>query len=320
VLLAGQLFGGTLFRRETLRHWLLAAVAFLVIWEGVDALKAYASLRGPGTRGEQLTGFGGSQLQNLGARLRLSPADIPERGQALVARQLPRLLISGELPGRAPTERPAWMRWLFACLLMVCAIRVAILAARAAVRPRGPSHDTRGDGTRQPLEAAAFGWYVLAVGATAAATYVAVRPADDGILRYVLLALFIPIGATAVWLALEPRRWVRRATVAVVLGWGVMSGIDNARQLVRFAGGEPNEIRALADGLVARNVRVARAPYWRAYKLTFLTAERVRVASSDYVRIEEYQRLAEQEGERLLDLREGPCPGGEFVAGWYLCR
>jgi hypothetical protein len=78
-------------------------------------------------------------------------------------------------------------------------------------------------------------------------------------------------------------------------------------------------IRAIADAIEARGYRVLEGPYWRAYKLTFLTQERVKIASIDFVRIEEYQALARAEGSRLRRLSEHPCPDAEPVAELYLC-
>ena len=40
-----------------------------------------------------------------------------------------------------------------------------------------------------------------------------------------------------------------------------------------------------------RRVPVASAGYWQAYEITFLSRERLRVASRDFVRIQEYQDL-----------------------------
>jgi hypothetical protein len=80
-----------------------------------------------------------------------------------------------------------------------------------------------------------------------------------------------------------------------------------------------NPVRELADRLVERHVPVAFAGYWEAYITTFIAQERVRVASSDFVRIQEYQELFfERSGDARL-LRQVPCPGGERVARWYLC-
>jgi len=71
---------------------------------------------------------------------------------------------------------------------------------------------------------------------------------------------------------------------------------------------------------VGLNIKVAKAPYWRAYKITYLTGERVKVASSDVVRIDEYQELAAKAGPDLVTIQEQPCPGGTKVKYWYLCK
>jgi hypothetical protein len=79
-------------------------------------------------------------------------------------------------------------------------------------------------------------------------------------------------------------------------------------------------LRQLVGALAERGVRVAEAPYLRAYKLTFLSQERVKVSSTDVTRISEYQRLANEAGPGLIRIQEEPCPGEQVVPGWFLCR
>jgi hypothetical protein len=107
----------------------------------------------------------------------------------------------------------------------------------------------------------------------------------------------------------------------MVIGvWAAMSGFDNGKLLTRYVTSqEPNTIRQLADALEARGLRVAEAGYWRAYRITFLTQERLKIASNSYQRIDEYRRLAEREGKGLMRLGEKPCPGGEAIVEHYLC-
>lgn len=305
VLLAGQAWTGRPWRAATLRAWLLALVAFLSTWDSVHVLKPYADLTGPGTRGELLWGIAGSQIANLFERGRFTPQEIPERVVAMVRAQMPLMLGGMAVDDPIARQGRDWMAWPLGIALAAAAVRLGwlVLGGKAAVR------------------SAAFGWYLLGVGLVAVAAYVAARPVIASTVGYVLLALLMPVGVTAVLLALEPRRWVRRAAIAAVLAWGALAGADNARQLERYLSGrEPNDLRILADALVARDVRVAEAGYWRAYRLTFLTGERVKVASTDFIRIEEYQRLAAAEGEGLLRIQDRPCPGGERIAHWYLCR
>ena len=117
---------------------------------------------------------------------------------------------------------------------------------------------------------------------------------------------------------IEAIRTAGKKTPVLVLS--ALSAVDNIRQLHRYASGyEPNRIRELSDALEARGLHVAEAGYWRAYKITFLTQERLKLAAVGSQRIDEYRRLADQEGNRLLRLAERPCPGGEPVVEHYLC-
>jgi hypothetical protein len=300
VLLAGQLLTRQLFRASVLRRWLLAFVAFVVVWDGVLALKPFADLNGPGTRGGLVPGFGGSQIENLTNRIGQRPAEFPERLRTFALDRLPTLLGGKPVPDPVAPQGRAWLGWLLAAGAIVGVARLLLLARS----------------TRPPP----FIWYVLGVGLIASAMFVIARPATDTTQRYFLLALFVPVGLTAAWLLMEPNRAIRAAVILVMAVWAAVSGLDNARLLSRYASGrEPNTIRQLADALEARGLHVAEAGYWRAYKLTFLTEERVKIASNDYQRIDEYRRLADQEGDRLKRLAERPCPGGEPVVEHYLC-
>ena len=64
----------------------------------------------------------------------------------------------------------------------------------------------------------------------------------------------------------------------------------------------------------------ASAGYWQAYEITFLARERLRVASRDFVRIQEYQDLYIERMREAVVIQENPCPGGERIAKWYLCE
>jgi hypothetical protein len=260
---------------------------------------------GPGTRGELLHGFTDSQLGNLANRIGMSLTDLPARAWWFARSWSAALAGSpGLMDGRWERVVP---NLVLTALLVAGGVRIPILLARG--RGRGVERST------------GFAWYILGIGLAAAAGYVIARPSGTAIVRYFLLVLFLPVGATAVWLALEPRLWIRRATLAMVAVWAVSTAADNGRFTRPFVTGRaPNDLRPIVDALIARDIRVAEATYWRAYKITFATRERVKVASSDYVRIEEYQRLAREQKDGLLRIEEQPCPSGEPIGGWFLCR
>ena len=306
VILAGQLWDRSLFRSDAVQHWLLIAVVFFAVWQGVHALRPFADLMGPGTRGQLLRGFAASQFDNLSNRASFVAAEIPSRSAAMLLHDLPRLLGASVVEETVARQGHDWMFWPLVAGLTAAMLRTGFVL-------------TWGRGPRVHLSA--FGWYVLGVGVASAVGYVASRPVSAVIDRYFLLGLFIPAGIVAIFLAHEPDRWPRRAMLSLVLIWTLASGVDHVRLLQRVRGtAAPDPSRALADALVARGVHTAEAGYWRAYKLTFLSGERVKIASNDFIRIDEYQNLAAAEGDRLIGIREEPCPRGEKIAGWYLCQ
>src|SRR4030095_10097737 len=66
-LLAVEVVMGEL-NRVRLREWLVSMAIFFAVWEVIEALKPLADLAGPGTRGQLLGRFAGSQVENPAAR------------------------------------------------------------------------------------------------------------------------------------------------------------------------------------------------------------------------------------------------------------
>jgi len=307
VLIAWQVASRETAWTTYVRDLLVAAIAFVCAGELVEALLPMADLMGPGTRGQLVGGYAASQAVNLLERVRVEPADLAARLAALGGRHFPAMIGGTFVDGGFSGQGRGWMGMLLAAAGAAGVLRTAYL-----VRSR------RG---RADALAPAAAWYLLGIGMAAAAGYLLARPADAPVPRYFLLALFAPIGLTALWLAVEPARRVRQAVLAVACVWAAASAIDNARYAERFvAGAVPNPMRAVADALVAERIPVVRAPYWTAYELTFLTGERVRAASTDYVRITEYQELAERSRNPVPRLSDAPCPNGRAIATWYLCE
>ncbi len=249
------------------------------------------------------------RILNLTARSAFVAHELPARAAAMLARHLPRLFGAAPASGFPVPLDGRWLFWPLAVGLVVVAARAAWLLGSVGARPRG--EERRAD----------FALYLLLVGLLAIAGYVAARPAGDLVVRYLVLALLAPVGLTALVLLLEPRGIGRLAAVGLVVVMAAGAAQQHWRLAEFFAHDHsPDTLRALGNTLLARGVHVAEAPYWRAYKLTFLMDERVEVASSDVVRITEYQRRAQAEGNRLVVIRDAPCPGGEDAGPWYLCH
>ena len=85
----------------------------------------------------------------------------------------------------------------------------------------------------------------------------------------------------------------------------------------------PPHLVPLAAHLEAIGVTAARAGYWRAYELSFITRERVKVASTDMERIREYRERANAAGPATVIIDAQPCEGRqelEVFEGWHLCK
>lgn len=306
ILVLGEAVSGRLWQAERLRHWLIAATVAVATWQGVQVLKPYADLMGPGTRGDLLNGLGGSQIGNLGERMRLPFSDLSERLHGMFTVHLPRLLGGAHVEHDIATQGRDG-------LFLLCAVGLSVTVARAAWRAR-----------RIGFASTAYGWYLFGVGVMAVVASLLTRPDAAVADRYFLLALLLPVGAVAVSLALELSRAWRAVPIVLLAIWATSSVVDHVNHARRYASGqEPNDIRELIDGLAARGITVAEAPYWRAYKTTFMAQERVKVASNDFIRIREYRHLADAQGDALVRIQDTPCRAGaerDRVGIWFLCR
>jgi hypothetical protein len=198
--------------------------------------------------------------------------------------------------------------WLVGATLLVMAARVAV------VRPREPVAGPD----------AGVGAYLAWVGFFTACVYPLschVVPGAPPILRYLLLALLLPVGLGAVFFRREPSARLRAAIAGIFVVWAAVNLFEQAR-LIRSTVASPpaNEHRILTDYLVAHQIRYARATYWDAYVVDFLSRERVIVASFDIFRIEEYQREVDAHAADAVLLERLPCEGGDRVASWCVKR
>jgi len=318
VLVAIELVTGALTSTR-IREWLLSFVIFVAVWESISALMPFADLAGPGTRGQLLGGFSGSQIGNLVNRFNGNPGELIARVSSLLPRLLAWFVGGAQVETRFPIPDHRWLAWTSLVLLLAMVGRVLWLIAPAAAVWR----DRRAliAALRIPLVRASFACYILGVGVVAVVTFMMAKPVLTGYSRYAILGLLIPIGLTAALLALEPRRVIRGAIVAVVVAWTAVSVADNVALLMsNVRQPPPNPIRTLTDGLIARHVPAASAGYWEAYIATFVAQERVRVASTDFVRIQEYQDYLADNVKDARAIQHDPCPGADRIDRWYLCR
>lgn len=143
---------------------------------------------------------------------------------------------------------------------------------------------------------------------------------DPTLVRYVLLALLIPVAIAAWHLSLEHSRWGRYASLALLTAWMVWSGSRHGMVLREYSERAPETAQSLvAAELERRGARYGYAGYWTAHYVTFLTGERVRLASDYPARILIYDTEVSR-APRPVAILAAPCANGVQVRGLWICE
>jgi hypothetical protein len=279
------------------------ALGFAAMWLVIDDIRMHLS-------GAAL----GAQVASLGNQMCVTPGELPGRIHALFGHALPAAFgaVSGPVAAFG-MNTPVTAGSAVVGALMGAG--VAAMVVRLVLR-------------RDPAEARAtdrgFGAYLALVGAFTACAYPLscnVAAHAPPLLRYLLLALLVPVGVCATFLTRERSAPLRRAAIAAFLLWAGMNVVDNARVVAHALADPPgSEHRLLANYLVGHGIRYARAIYWDAYVLDFFTRERVVVSSVDVTRIPEYERAVEAHAAAAVNLQRLPCDGPVKVASWCVTR
>lgn len=167
-----------------------------------------------------------------------------------------------------------------------------------------------------------FGVYLALIGCCVLAVYPLACSANTGILpivRYLNMAFLLPVGCFAVFMAWEPSARWRSAVIVAFALWGTANLVDNVRVIrAAYVHPEPNPHRELTDFLLGHQIRYARAFYWDAYVVDFLSRERVIVGSSRPARIPDYERRVDENSAAAFYIERMPCEGAMRVADWCI--
>jgi len=165
--------------------------------------------------------------------------------------------------------------------------------------------------------------YLVLVGLFSAGGYVIGRCGQLGhqILRYEMLSVLGAVGLGAWFLQVAPWPRVRTIWIALACAAALVTAQSHARLLTEYVVSPPdNPKRLLVRHLEAQGVHYAYADFWRAYSLTFLSNERILVASLDVRRIHEYNRTVDAHREEAYWIRREPCAGGRLmIPTHWLC-
>jgi hypothetical protein len=289
-----------------------AALGFAAVWIAVDQLKRRINTMGP-PGGAEATGPLILQLQTLLSRVVISPAmAVPKLRQA-VTEVLPDLLgMRAVQPLRYNINAAVIVGTAVVGSLLAVAGAICLIRLAAYLLSR------RGNTPRSATLPSPFCTYMAVIGVQALLAYSlsdAVDPRFPAILRYALLAVFLPIALVTAFFEVETRRtW--RAVVAILLAASAaLNTRDSWRIIDEYRRTPmPSEHRILADDLVARHVEYGTATYFDAYITDFFARERVVLHSRDKVRIAAYAALVDAHAGTAVRVVRQPCGIGRPVA------
>ncbi len=300
-----------LFTREGITRLGRLLLAAACVWLAVQGIHRFSSAAGPGTTIADL-GTAPNNLRELAARMCVAPGTIAIGASRLVTQHWPQLLGTAPYPlSDFSIESAASQGWPWASLLPLAACGLALARIGAA------------DRALNRRLATSIGGYLVVVGALSVGGYVAGRCGELSFytMRYELLSLIGVVAIGAWFLRVEPSRRVAAIWMALVVCWTLSATVSHARLWREYLTEPPVAAKQqVMRALEQDGVRYGSADYWVAYYISFLSRERIILASSDFVRIRTYNDLVAQHAQEAVRISRTPCEGGrELVRRVYLC-
>ena len=311
-LLAIEAVEGSLFTRAGIRHRFGTFRTAAEVWLVVQWLKHYSSAAGPGTTMADVF-RPRDNVAELASRICGDLASLPRGLASLVSSHWP--LLFGTRPIAlaelgVESRVTQGLPWTTPVLAVVLLIPAAAIAARLARERRWRAEYS-------------FCAYLVLVGALSVAGYIVGRCGhlDRMVMRYELLSVLGAAGLGAWFLRIADARLLRRVWVGAALAALMVSAQAHARLLAEYLRHPPVSGKVLIlRHLEARGIRYAEADYWLAYALTFLSREEILVASNDFLRIPEHNRIVAAHRSEAVRVSRQPCPGGRLlIPRIYLC-
>ena len=298
------------------RWWTLAGAAravasFAGVWILVDILKRTVNAYGP-AGGDYVATPLSLQAQQILKWLSFEPAGYFGRLRHALAEALPDMFGAS----RHSLSHYGVVGGLDAgSAIAGAALGVALVTCVARLT-------THSRAVRERSDADAFVLYLGVIGIQTLLAYglnTGIPPADPPVIRYLLFTLLLPVALLTRFLLREQQKAWRTGVVALICSWAAFNVIDNVRLVRRYIQSPPpTPHREIADYLVAEGIQYARAGYWDAYNITFLSREKVIVASTEKVRITAYQAAVAQNSSSAVTLWRKPCRYQPQVSAWCI--
>ena len=319
-LIAIDAIGRRLFTSESISRYGIAFGTAAGLWLTFLGLRQLSSAAGPGTSLADLhSRLAGNNLLQVAERLCLDFGAMAAGAGRIATVHWPELFGLEPQPltdfgiESGVRQGVAGSAWL---LLPVVGIPLIRLLRRGS---RDESRSAKADGSGNE-----FAMYLVVVAALSLAGYLVGRcgVVDFHTMRYELLSVPGAAGLAGWYLRTERSR-------GIAAGWALccslifaVSVAAHVRLIAEYATDPPFAMKQdLIRALDSRGIRYAYSDYWTSYYVSFLTRERIVVASDDIPRIREYQDLVASHGSEAIRISRRPCEGGEqLTPAFWSCR
>jgi hypothetical protein len=331
----------TLLTREGLRYYAIGFGTSALVWIAFQVLRQFSSAAGPGTSTADLAAtLAGNNLLQVVERLCLEPRAILAGAGRLFTVHWPELFGLESQPltdfgiESAGRQGLAWSAGLlipafgipFVRLLQLKHRRSSIPNPRTPIPgPRSPVSDPRSliRDPRSPVPD--FCPYLVLVAVFSLVGYLVGRCGliDFHTMRYELLSVLGAVGLAGWYLRREHSAIAGGAWAVACAGIFAVSLAGHGRLLAEYATGrQPMALKQeLIRELEARNIRYAYADYWTSYYVTFMTRERIVVASDEILKVKTHNRLVDAHRDEAIRISRRPCPGGQqLTSAFWACR
>ena len=309
-----------LFTRAAAIKYLVAFGTAAAVWIVFLGLRQISSAAGPGSSMADLhSRLAGNNLLQIAERLCLDPRAIAAGIGAIFTTHWPTLFgltpqpltdFGIESAGRQGSPGAAWLLLPIVAIPAVRAIQIRTSTVGRRASDVGP-------------RASDFPIYLMLVAALSLGGYLIGRcgVVDFYTMRYELLSVLGAVGLAGWYLSIERSRPLLGLWMAACAALLMLSVTSHARLLAEYVTRPPVAAKQeLIAALDARGIRYAYADYWTAYYVSFMTQERIVVASTEVTKVKDYDRIVESHRAEAVLISRRPCDGGEqLTPAFWAC-
>jgi hypothetical protein len=319
----------TLLTREAARRYGTAFGAAVMVWVGYLILRHFSSAAGPGTSTADLsTNLAGNNLLQIAERLCLDPEAIAAGAGRLFTLHWPELFGLERQPltdfgiESVVQQGLPLSAWLLVPAFGIPAFRlVASRVSRRVPTADGPRPTSAEATAGKPTSDLGFCAFLILVAAFSLVGYLVGRCGliDFHTMRYELLSVLGAVGLAGWYLRVERSRAIGSVWALSCAAIFAISIVGHGRLLAEYAAGrQPIALKQeLIRELEARNIRYAYADYWTAYYVSFMTRERIIVASDEVMKVKSHNRLVDAHRGEAIRISRRPCPGGQQITSAF---